>query len=170
MAEDIWQNIPYQIKENSVFKRGWPELPEYWSNSEIKTNISNLRKLRVEVNRAIEECRNQQKIGAALETNVRFIPNNQQLNDSLLWLEKYGNKEVDLFNEWLIVSEFKIVENLLEKSLHVEESELGRIQILNAKGFKCDRCWHYQKDVQESVHETKLCLRCANIINSDKLS
>jgi len=33
MAEDIWQNIPYDLAEESVFKRGWPNVPKSWRNS-----------------------------------------------------------------------------------------------------------------------------------------
>ena len=47
MAEDIWQNIPYSTKEESVFKRGWPNFPDSWINPELNIHISNLRKLRV---------------------------------------------------------------------------------------------------------------------------
>ena len=28
MAEDIWQNLPYSVAEDSVFRRGWPTVPE----------------------------------------------------------------------------------------------------------------------------------------------
>ena len=33
MAEDIWQNIPYDLEEASVFQRGWPSVPKSWRNS-----------------------------------------------------------------------------------------------------------------------------------------
>ncbi len=71
MAEDIWQNIPYITKENSVFERGWPTYPTSWNNEELNQHIANLRTLRVEINKAIEGCRTKQIIGAALETEVK---------------------------------------------------------------------------------------------------
>ena len=166
MAEDIWQNIPYEINEKSVFQRGWPKLPSQWKNSEIETNILLLRKLRIEINKSIENCRNQQKIGAALETQIKFCPKNQDLKNALLWLEKSGSKSVDIYSDWLIVSDFEIVEKFLDDCLIIEDSELGKIQIVKANGLKCDRCWHYQKEVIDGMHSTKLCKRCSEIIRS----
>ena len=164
MAEDIWQNIPYEQDEKSVFQRGWPELSDQWRNSELEKQVVNLRKLRVEINKSIEECRNRQKIGAALETKVRFISQNKELNKAFKLLDEFGNKEVDLYRDWLIVSEFQLAENLLDNSLYTENNDLGNIQIMKAEGFKCDRCWHYQNEVISSQQNTKLCRRCTDII------
>jgi isoleucyl-tRNA synthetase len=164
-AEDIWQNIPYKIDEISVFQRGWPTYPELWKNEELNKHISNLRTLRVEINKAIELCRTQQIIGAALETEVNFLPSNNIVNDSLVWLEKFGNEEVDIYSDWLIISNFQVVSNLAENSLITDNNDLGKIQILKAKGQKCDRCWHYQLKTFSGTQNTKLCKRCANIIN-----
>ncbi len=165
MAEDIWQNIPYSIKEKSVFQRGWPNFPESWINPELDEHISNLRKLRVEINKAIEGCRTQQIIGAALETEVNYLPENEIVKNSLTWLEKFGDKDVDLYSDWLIVSKFNIVNSLSKDCLIIDNNELGKIQILKARGQKCDRCWHYQNMTVKGIEGTKLCKRCANIIN-----
>ncbi|MBK17090.1 MAG: isoleucine--tRNA ligase [Prochlorococcus sp. SP3034] len=164
MAEDIWQNIPYDQKEKSVFQRGWPRLPEQWLNPELDKQMVILRKLRVEINKSIEECRNKKKIGAALEAQVIVLSKSQELNNSFEFLDQFGNKEVDLYKDWLIVSEFQLVKNLLENSLHTDNNEFGQIQIIKAEGFKCDRCWHYQKEVLNSEKSTKLCKRCSNIL------
>ena len=167
MAEDIWQNIPYATKEKSVFERGWPTFPDAWSNKNLDEHIFNLRNLRVEVNKAIEGCRTKQIIGAALETEVNYLSENKVVKDSLSWLDNFGNKEVDLYSDWLIVSKFQIVTNLVQDSLLTETNKLGKIQILKARGQKCDRCWRYQKITVSGIQNTKLCQRCSNIIKRD---
>ena len=164
MAEDIWQNIPYKKKSKSVFQRGWPSFPDSWRNSELNQHVSNLRNLRVEINKAIEGCRNRQIIGAALETEVNFLPENQSINQSLSWLNNFGNKEVDSYSDWLIISNFRKVEDLSDNSLITEKNEFGKIQVLKAKGKKCDRCWHYQELTFQGIGNTKLCKRCSSII------
>ncbi len=164
MAEDIWQNLPYKVKEISVFQRGWPEVPSDWNNLEIAANINNLRMLRVEINKVIEGCRNKQKIGAALESEIIFLPKNNQLKESLHWLEMVGSPEVDIYSDWLIVSNFRIVDKLLNNPLLTEINELGTIQISKARGLKCDRCWHYQEGTIKGYQDTNLCKRCAEII------
>ncbi|AIQ94307.1 isoleucine--tRNA ligase [Prochlorococcus sp. MIT 0604] len=165
MAEDIWQNIPYPTEEKSVFQRGWPIFAQSWKNESLNQHIANLRNLRVEINKAIEGCRNKQIIGAALETEVNYLPEDKFVKDSLTWLKKFGNHDVDLFRDWLIVSDFQVVSDLAENSLILENNELGKIQILKAHGQKCDRCWHYQKEIFSGIQNTKLCKRCSNIIN-----
>tara|TARA_B100000161_G_scaffold152710_1_gene108815 strand:- start:550 stop:1053 length:504 start_codon:yes stop_codon:yes gene_type:complete len=165
MAEDIWQNIPYQIKEKSVFQRGWPTFSHSWKNENLNAHITNLRNLRVEINKAIEGCRNKQIVGAALETEVHYLPEDKVVKDSLTWLKKFGNEDVDLFRDWLIVSKFEVVSNLVENSLITEKNEFGKIQVLKANGKKCDRCWHYEKETFNGIQNTNLCQRCWSIIN-----
>ena len=141
--------------------------PKSWKNKELNENILNLRNLRFEINKAIEVCRTKQIIGAALETEVYYLPENSTIQNSLNWLEKYGNEEVDIYSDWLIVSNFQVVSNLAKDSLIIENNEFGKIQILKALGQKCDRCWHYQTKTFSGIQNTKLCQRCANIINQE---
>ena len=77
-----------------------------------------------------------------METEVNYLPEDKALKDSLIWLKEFGNQEVDLFRDWLIVSNFQVVTNLVENSLIIDNNELGKIQIMKAQGQKCDRCWH----------------------------
>ena len=165
MAEDIWQNIPYQTNEKSVFQRGWPKLNNSWKNYNLDNNVCILRKLRVEVNKAIEGCRNQQKIGSALEAGIRFIPENEEVKNALKWLDEQGNKEVDIFRDWLIVSKFDIVEDISKEELFSLEGEFGKVQVIRAKGYKCDRCWHYQQDILNMSNNTRLCKRCSQVLS-----
>lgn len=71
MAEDIWQNIPYDLEEASVFQRGWPNVPKSWKNSSFNCHVTELRKLRAVINRMLESCRNNQALGSSLEASVR---------------------------------------------------------------------------------------------------
>jgi len=138
-----------------------------WKNENLNGHIANLRNLRVEINKAIEGCRNKQIIGAALETEVNYLPEDKAVKDSLTWLKRFGNEDVDLFRDWLIVSNFQEVSDLVGNSLIIDKNELGKIQILKAGGEKCDRCWHYQNETFSGIQNTKLCKRCSNIINSE---
>ena len=164
MAEDIWQNLPYKVQEKSVFQRGWPSIPSDWKNIDIESKMYSLRKLRVEINKVIEGCRNQQQVGAALETEIMFLPKDNELKEALIWLNNSGNPEVDCYNDWLIVSNFLIIENPHEESLLTVNNEFGTIQIQKAKGIKCDRCWHFQEFTLKGMQNTNLCKRCSEII------
>jgi len=100
-----------------------------------------------------------------LETEVNYLPEDKSLKDSLTWLKEFGNQDVDLFRDWLIVSNFQVVSDLVENSLIIDNNALGKIQINKAQGQKCDRCWHYQKETFIGIQNTKLCKRCSNIID-----
>ena len=100
-----------------------------------------------------------------METEVNYLPEDQSVKESLNWLKNFGNEDVDLFSDWLIVSKFEVVSNLVENSLVTDDNEFGKIQILKAQGQKCDRCWHYQNETLSGIQNTKLCKRCAMIIN-----
>ncbi len=164
MAEDIWQNLPYKVQEKSVFQRGWPSIPSDWKNLEVESKMLNLRKFRVEINKVIEGCRNQQQVGAALETEILFLPKDNKLKEALIWLKNSGNPEVDCYSDWLIVSNFLLIESPLEESLLTVHNDFGIIQIQKAKGIKCDRCWHFQEFTFKGMQNTNLCKRCYEII------
>ena len=63
MAEDIWQNLPYPVAENSVFQRGWPTVPDAWRNETLSAPVQELRDLRAAVNKVLEDCRSRQELG-----------------------------------------------------------------------------------------------------------
>ena len=74
-------NILYSTKEKSVFQRGWPIFSQSWKNETLNKHITNLRNLRVEINKAIEGQK-QTTIGAALETGVNYLPEDKVVKDS----------------------------------------------------------------------------------------
>jgi len=110
---------------------------------------------------SVSEIVNKQIIGAALETEVNYLPEDKALNDSLNWLKEFGNQDVDLFRDWLIVSNFQVVSDLEEKYLIIDNNALGKIQINKAQGLNVidvgiikkkllleSKIQNYAKDVQ----------------------
>tara|TARA_Y100001970_G_C14259269_1_gene878376 strand:- start:3060 stop:5987 length:2928 start_codon:yes stop_codon:yes gene_type:complete len=165
MAEDIWQNLPYKVDEESVFLRGWPQINSNWIDSSLDDPIDDLRKLRNEINRVLELCRNKQFIGAGLESSVNFIPNQDRIKNSLDWLDHSGNSQVDDFCDWLIISKFSMNNKSFDNLLLQEETKIGLIQVSKAKGKKCERCWHYfeKNDLKDNIEDC-LCNRCAQLV------
>jgi isoleucyl-tRNA synthetase len=76
MAEDIWQYIPYPTPYNSVFEAGWVKLDEQWNKPEMAPFWLQLRQIRTEVNKVMEQARAEKMIGSSLEAKVLlYIPN-----------------------------------------------------------------------------------------------
>merc|ERR1712113_901337 len=66
MAEDIWQNLPYEKSTESVFEGGWPNdlmaFPEHDADQ-----WAMVRSLRDDVNKVLESARNDKLVGASLD-------------------------------------------------------------------------------------------------------
>ena len=58
------------------------------------------------------------------------MPEDKVVKDSLTWLKEFGNQDVDLFRDWLIVSNFQVVSDLVENSLIIDNNALGKMKCL----------------------------------------
>jgi len=83
LAEDIWQYLPYNKPYQSVFESGWVKLDEQWHNPELATSWNTLRTIRTEVNKVLEQAREQKMIGSSLEAKVLLYIPNEELREKL---------------------------------------------------------------------------------------
>ena len=165
MAEDIWQNLPYEVEETSIFQRGWPTVPADWRDPSLSEPIQRLRELRAAVNRVLEECRSQQELGASLEAAVRIEPRNAELHSAINWLNKHGDAEADGLRDWLLVSQLQLGGEPWAELLANQTGETAIIEVSRARGFKCERCWHYEADVGQHSQHPALCGRCCSVLD-----
>jgi len=169
MAEDIWQNIPYPLPHSSVFKILWPKPNDIWLDSSISEPIKLLRVIRGEVNRVLEDCRSNQKIGSSLQAAVRIELYKSELNDVIKWLQLNGNKEIDSLRDWLLVSNLKIGGENWDDAIISKDTNIGIIEVALAKGKKCMRCWHYENNIGDDSKYEDICERCIKVINKQAL-
>jgi isoleucyl-tRNA synthetase len=170
MAEDIWQNLPYPVAERSVFDRGWPLVPAGWRSSDDQggTAVVQLRQLRAQVNRQLEDARAQGAIGSSLEAQVRLEPAagtaGEPWRAALAVLEASAHLEVDNLVDWLLVSKLQVGGEPLAAPL-AEATEAGlTVRIARAEGHKCERCWHIEPDVGQHTSHPLLCGRCVGVL------
>ena len=164
MAEDIWQNIPYQNNEVSVFNRAWPVINKDWIDQSLVEPIKNLRSLRSEVNKCLEECRSSNYLGSSLEASVRIDITNKDILESITWINQSKNLDVDNLRDWLLVSNLQMGGEPWAEVLISKETEVGVIEISKARGNKCARCWHYENDIGINTEHPQLCGRCIQIL------
>ena len=165
MAEDIWQNIPYPTKTESVFLNGWPTVPDAWRDDSLNTPMQELRALRNAVNKVLEECRSKRSLGASLEAAVRLEARTEPLQEALNWLQHNGDPDVDGLRDWLLVSQLQIGGEPWAELLASDNSELALVEIAPARGEKCERCWHYESDIGQHAEHPSLCGRCVAVLN-----
>ena len=170
MAEDIWQNLPYSVPEESVFQRGWPVIPDTWRDDSLSQPIHKLRELRGAVNRVLEDCRSNGQIGAGLQAAVRLETSQDSIAESLKWLAEKGDPEVDCLRDWLLVSQLQLGGEVWAEVLVSQENEIGLIEVSNARGAKCERCWHLSLDVGRNLEYKDICGRCIDVMGRLKSS
>lgn len=66
MAEDIWQNLPYEQSSESVFEDGWPTDLMAFPEHDVK-QWDLVRELRDDVNKMLELARTDKLVGASLD-------------------------------------------------------------------------------------------------------
>jgi isoleucyl-tRNA synthetase len=164
MAEDIWQNLPYPVAHTSVFQNGWPSVPADWRDPALTAPVQQLRQLRTAVNKVLEDCRNQQELGASLEAAVRLEAHSPELQTALQWLDEHGDAEVDGLRDWLLVSQLQIGGEPWAELLASQDNEQALIEVAHARGSKCSRCWHYEADVGQHADHPDLCGRCIEVL------
>jgi len=161
MAEDIWQYLPYPTPYKSVFESGWVQLEE-WQNLELAESWQQLRQIRTEVNKVLEQARVERMIGSSLEAKVLLYvpPKLQKLLQSLNPSDTVNG--VDELRYLFITSQVEVLNSptALEGLKYSFQSEDLGIGVVTADGQKCDRCWNYSVHVGESVEHPLLCERC----------
>ncbi|MBW4597064.1 MAG: isoleucine--tRNA ligase [Brasilonema angustatum HA4187-MV1] len=165
MAEDIWQFLPYKTPYKSVFEAGWVQLDQKWRNPELAVVWQQLRQLRNEVNKVLEEARVKKMIGSSLEAKVLLYVANEQLRSTVKSLNASQNG-IDELRYLFITSQVELLDSPeavqgLEYKLQSDAWEIG---IVNAEGQKCDRCWNYSTHVGESTQHPLICERCVSAL------
>jgi len=155
-AEDIWQHLPYEVPQKSVFQAGWLVTNDQWHKPELAAKWEYLREVRGEVNKVLESARTGKLIGAPLEAKVLLVASDATQHD---YLSSLGEELRYLF----IVSQAYIVDSLPTVDFTGEGAGL-QIAVVKADGDKCPRCWNYSSHIGESVEHPNICDRCVGAI------
>lgn len=90
MAEDIWQYLPYPTPYKSVFEAGWVKLDPQWLQPDLATTWDQIRDLRTDVNKVMEQARTDKSIGSSLEAKVLLQVEDASLRAKLAELSFYS--------------------------------------------------------------------------------
>jgi len=146
-AEEAWAILnptPDGDPPDSVFMHTWNDvLPKQEGEKELIARWSRIREIRAEVLKRLEDARAGGAIGSSLQANVSLHVGAQDL----ALLRSLGE-------------DLKFV--LITSSATVGESSDGAmaIEVRASRDAKCERCWHYRKDVGASSHHPTICGRC----------
>ena len=168
MAEDIWQFLPYETAHQSVFESGWVHLSPEWKQPKLKV-WEQLRQVRGEVNKVMEQARADKMIGSSLEAKVLLYVSDRSLRSTLESLnpaDSLGEQRVDALRYLFLASQVEVLDSpaAIESAPHKHQSETLAVGIVKADGEKCDRCWNYSTHVGEFSDAPTICERCQSAL------
>ena len=144
-AEEVYDNMPYEDAE-SVHLTDFPA-KNLIDDAALEAKWDKLLEVRDDVNKALEESRNEKVIGKSLEAAVEIYSNDSGVVELL--------NSVDNLHQLFIVSKVEVKEN------DGVAYDLATVKVTKAEGHRCERCWN----IVEEVNEEGLCPRCASILN-----
>ena len=144
-AEEVYDNMPYEDAE-SVHLTDFPA-KNLIDDEALEAKWDKLLEVRDDVNKALEESRNEKVIGKSLEAAVEIYSNDSEVVELL--------NSVDNLHQLFIVSSVEVKEN------DGVAYDLATVKVTKAEGHRCERCWN----IVEEVNEEGLCPRCASILN-----
>ncbi|QXW66228.1 isoleucine--tRNA ligase [Streptobacillus moniliformis] len=153
-AEEIWERLDYEGKEESVHLASWIKAKPEHMNEELAKKWQILGELRKEVNKKIEKERQNGSIGLSLDARVLI----KVTNDKYEFIKEYSNWDIsDIF----LVSQ---VEFTNTEELESTDLEGFEVKIVRALGKKCERCWKYSEEVGQDLEYPDVTLRDAKVL------
>ena len=155
-CEEIWANLPKSKDHNPdacVFNE-MPKGSKGDETAEFMAKWDRIRAVRDDVNKALENARNQKIIGKSLEAKLTLKADGE-LYDFLK------------ANEAVLEPVFIVSKVVLEQGAVAEatgEMEGLQVTVSKAEGHKCERCWAYSDTVGQDPNHPDLCARCAAIL------
>ena len=132
-------------KDETIFVETFEHLPEVGGDKELLDKWAQIRAVRADVQKAIEDERASGTIGSSLQTTGEIAA------PAGLYevLESLG----DELRFVMIMSEVKLVK--------AEGNEV-KITVRPSEEKKCERCWHYVPGVGSNAEHPTLCPRCVS--------
>lgn len=180
MAEDIWQNLPYETEFESVFEGGWPKhLMAYDDYDGDQWRL--VREVRDDVNKVLEVARTDKLVGASLDAAAYiYVPDEEKRailskldGDEDLISPPVKTNGVDELRTALMLSQIKLVDSpdaineaCDEKYISDSTTSGCVIGVKKAEGTKCERCWFYDDKVgNHDLEYDGICPRCNHAIS-----
>ncbi|HED4420465.1 TPA: isoleucine--tRNA ligase [Pasteurella multocida] len=152
-ADEIWQYIPGERGEFVFTEEFYNGLFALDANEQMNDAYwQQVITLRNEVNRVLEQARNDKIIGAALEAELTIYAN-----------DTYAPLLAKLQNElrFVLLTSKAEVKPLADADVAEGEVKGFAVKVVRSTNHKCPRCWHYS----DSKDAESLCSRCDENVN-----
>lgn len=144
-SEEVYGYMDHS--EQSVHLERMPEVVDFPNEEEILEDFEKFFQVKEDVNKALEDARNEKLIGSSLEAELE------------IYSEGEYRRVLESLREYL--KQLFIVSNvtLVDEDLPIL-NKVG-VKVIKSKGEKCERCWNYVEQTKEG-----LCTRCQDAIKN----
>lgn len=159
-AEEIYTHMPLgDTRKESVHMEDMVSLDDALEDRGLAAKWENIRALRAEVTKALEEARTAKLIGHPLDAAIEIKLPQGDLETQVASLD------VDL-NDIFIVSKAQVVDTLDGDVYQGKEIEGLAIKVAKASGEKCERCWRFDENLGTDADHPTACPRCTQALKT----
>lgn len=159
-TEEVWQFMPHRASHDveSIQLNDWPALKERYFDDKLEEKWKSILDLRADVAKALEMARANKMIGQSLNAKVTVYADGKNY-DFIKSVEK------DLITIFIISDfELKAFGEAPADAYAGVNLEGIKVEVSQAAGEKCERCWMYSESVGKDVNHSSLCSRCAGVV------
>ncbi|MBS0423521.1 MAG: isoleucine--tRNA ligase [Proteobacteria bacterium] len=142
-SEEVWEHLTGNSSD-SVLLHTWHTFPAQADTALLLQRWAKIRAMRSQVLKKLEDARTQGEIGSSLAATVEI----RASKEDFALLNALG----DDLRFVLIVSEARLTP--------VNDAHQEGIVVVFSTYTKCERCWHYRRDVGQHTEHPTLCARC----------
>lgn len=148
-CEEVWEHLPVVgEKPLSVHLTLMPDVKENYIDEELERRWNEILNVRDEVNKHLESARQEKSIRNSLQAKVTLgVPQGELLD----LLRQYEDQLPAVF----IVSQVECKQS--------DSAELS-VEVSDADGEKCQRCWKYSPTVGASGEHPEICDVCLGVV------
>ncbi|MES2932929.1 MAG: isoleucine--tRNA ligase, partial [Pseudomonadota bacterium] len=149
-SEEAWavfaSKEEFAASDETIFTQTYYELPGVANSAALLEKFTQLREIRADVTKQLEEVRVAGGIGSSLQAEVAI----KASGDKYALLASLEDDLKFVF----ITSQASVVQ--------VDSAEHEALAVTPSAAAKCERCWHYRADVGSHAEHTGLCGRCVS--------
>ncbi|SDY75270.1 isoleucyl-tRNA synthetase [Evansella caseinilytica] len=152
-ADEVWAHIP-GVNETSVQLTDIPEPKAFADEEDLVSKWDRFMNLRDDVLKALEEARNERGIKKSLEASVHIYAeeSDKQLLEGISGLNK------------LFIASQAVVSAKADAPEEAKAYELLTVNVVQAEGEKCERCWVVSTSLGKNPQHPHLCDSCTDIV------
>ncbi|MEW6386024.1 MAG: isoleucine--tRNA ligase [Thermodesulfobacteriota bacterium] len=160
-AEEVWDHLPGQTREESVHLTAFPEPRPGFPEEALLSKYEFLLQVRAEINRGLEEARRAKQLSTPQEARVVL-----GVTEAGLY-EKLSQQEGEL-KTLAQVADLEVAEWQVGTAAALPAQEVPGlwVQVDKAPGEKCVRCWFQSPSVGADAGHPQICARCLQVLEA----